>query len=71
MFNKFRFIAAAAVLGAAFLGTSLVQAVPQTPQQQFAALRDKYVAQIQPLDQELPYAAGMVIKKKKKNLHIQ
>ena len=52
MFNKFRFTAAAAVLGAAFLGTSLVQAVPQTPQQQFAALRDKYVAQIQPLEKE-------------------
>ncbi|MGM9998283.1 MAG: M2 family metallopeptidase [Candidatus Bruticola sp.] len=52
MSNKFRFTAAAAVLGAALLGSTIVQAVPQTPQQQFAAIRDRYVSQIRPLEKE-------------------
>ncbi len=52
MFSKFHFTAAAAILGAALLGTSIVQALPQNPQEQFATLRDRYVAQIQPLEKE-------------------
>ncbi|MCR4782890.1 MAG: M2 family metallopeptidase [bacterium] len=51
---KFRYLAATAILGVALWGAGAARAVipEQTPQQQFSALRDQYVAQIAPLEKD-------------------